>query len=175
MALWKIDPIHSEIAFKVKHLVISNVMGHFTKFDAKVEAMNADLSDAKIQFEADVDSISTQNEQRDTHLKSADFFDASAYQKLSFVSKSVTKKSDTEFNIKGDITIRGITKEITLQAVFNGIAKGFGGEEIAGFEVTGKLNRFDFNLHWNALTEAGGIAVGETVRLDLSAEFKKAA
>ncbi len=175
MALWKIDPIHSEIAFKVKHLVVSNVTGHFTKFDAKVEANNADLSDAQIQFEADVDSLSTQNEQRDTHLKSADFFDASTYPKLTFVSKSVTKKSDNEFDIKGDITIRGITKEITLQAVYNGIVKGFGGEEIAGFELTGKLNRFDFNLHWNAMTEAGGIVVSDTIRLDVAAEFKKAA
>ena len=175
MALWKIDPTHSEIAFKVKHLVISNVTGHFTKFDAKVESNSADLSDAKIQFEADVESLSTQNEQRDAHLKSEDFFDASHFPKLTFVSKSVTKKSESEFDMKGDLTIRGITKEITLQAVFNGVTKGFGGEEIAGFEVTGKLNRFDFNLHWNAMTEAGGIVVGDTVRLDLAAEFKKAA
>jgi polyisoprenoid-binding protein YceI len=110
---------------------------------------NPDFSDAKISFEAAIDSIDTKNEQRDGHLKSADFFDAGNYPKLTFVSKSLKKKSDNTFEITGDMTIRGITKEIKIDAVYNGTVKGFGGTDVAGFEITGKLNRFDFGFEWN--------------------------
>ena len=173
MTKWKIDPAHSEIKFKVKHLVVSTVTGQFNKFDAVVESDKADFTDVKISFEADINSVDTKNEQRDTHLKSADFFDAANYPKLTFVSKSVNKKSDNEYEVTGDITIRGTKKEIKLNVTYNGTVKGFGGVEVAGFEITGKLNRFDFGLQWNALTEVGGVVVAEEVKLELAAELQK--
>jgi len=126
-----------------------------------------------MRFEANIDSISTNNEQRDAHLKSSDFFDVANHPQLTFVSKSFARNSSTEFELIGDMTIRGITKEIKLDVVFNGIVKGFDGD-IAAFEITGKLNRQDFGLRWNALTEAGGFAVGDEVKLSIVVELKKA-
>lgn len=173
MAIWKIDQAHSEIKFKVKHLVISTVTGQFNDFNATIESEKPDFSDAKISFEAAIESIDTKNEQRDGHLKSADFFDVESYPKLTFVSKSLKKKSDSNFEITGDMTIRGTTKEIKLNAEYNGTVKGFGGAEVAGFEITGKLNRFDFGLKWNTLTETGGIVVGEEVKIEIAVELQK--
>jgi polyisoprenoid-binding protein YceI len=173
MNTWKIDPTHSEINFKVKHLVVSTVTGHFSKFDASIETSKEDFSDAKIKFEADINSISTKNEQRDTHLKSADFFDAEKNSKMSFVSKSVNKISDHEMQVTGNLTIRGVTKEVTLDVIYNGTVAGFGGTEVAGFEVRCKVNRFDFGLQWNAITEAGGVVVSNEVKIEILAEFNK--
>ncbi|NWG29016.1 MAG: YceI family protein [Ignavibacteriaceae bacterium] len=174
MTIWKIDPSHSEINFKVKHLVVSTVTGHFSKFDASIETNKEDFSDAKIYFEADINSINTKNEQRDGHLKSADFFDAEKHPKMTFVSKSVNKISVNEMKVVGDLTLRGVTKKITLDVIYNGTVAGFGGKEVAAFEVHGKLNRFDFGLQWNALTEAGGVVVSNEVKIEILAEFNKA-
>jgi polyisoprenoid-binding protein YceI len=174
MAIWKIDPAHSEINFKVKHLLVSTVTGHFKTFDASIETGKEDFSDAIIKFEADVNNINTKNEQRDTHLKSADFFDSEKHPKMTFVSKSVKKISDYELIVIGDLTIRGVKKEISVDVIFNGVVSGFGGTEVAGFEVRGKLNRFDFGLQWNALTEAGGVVVSNEVKIEILAEFNKA-
>lgn len=171
MKTWKIDPIHSEIKFKVKHLVVSTVTGQFNSFEGTVKSANDDFSDSKITFEADMNSISTNNEMRDNHLKSADFFDTENHPKLTFISNSFTKKSENEYEVVGDITIRGITKEIKLNAELTGTGKGFGDTDVAGFEITGKLNRFDFGLHWNGLTEAGGIAVSSDVKLEINVEL----
>ncbi len=173
MTKWKIDPVHSEINFKVKHLVVSTVRGHFNNFEASIEADKDDFSDAKIKFEAETKSINTQNEQRDAHLKSADFFDAEKHPKMTFTSTSIKKISDYELQVKGNLTIRGITKEITLDVIYNGMVAGFGGMEVAGFEIRGKLNRFDYGLQWNALTEAGGIVVGNEVKIEILTEFHK--
>ncbi len=174
MTTWKIDPAHSEINFRVKHLVVSTVRGHFDKFNAIIETNKEDFSDAKIQFEADINSINTNNEQRDTHLKSADFFDAENHPKMSFESTSVKKLSGSEMEVKGYLTIRGIKKEITLNVNFNGIVSGFGDVKVAGFEINAKLNRFDYGLQWNTLTEAGGVVVGSDVKIEILAEFNKA-
>ncbi len=174
MAVWKIDPVHSEIKFKVRHLVVSSVTGQFNSFDATVEADKPDFTDAKIRFEADVNSISTKNDQRDGHLKSADFFDAENHPKVTFVSQSVTKKSDNELEIVGALTMRGVTKSIKLAAAYNGTVKGFGGTEVSGFEMRGKVNRFDYGLHWNGLTEAGGVVVGDEVKIEIEAELDRA-
>jgi len=173
MKTWKIDPIHSEVKFKVKHLVVSTVTGQFNNFDATIVSENEDFTDAKLTFEADVNSINTNNEMRDGHLKSADFFDVENHPKMTFVSKSIKKISGNEYELNGDITIRGITKEITLKVIYNGSVKGMDGSNIAAFEIYGKLNRFDFGLHWNALTEAGGFAVGSEVKLEILAEMKE--
>ncbi len=173
MAQWKIDSTHSEINFKVKHLVVSTVTGTFTKFDATIETNKDDFSDAKFSFEADVNSVNTKNEQRDGHLKSPDFFDAANFPKMSFVSKSAKSLSDYEMQVVGDLTIRGTKKEVTLDVIYNGTVAGFGGANVAGFEVRGKVNRFDFGLQWNALTEAGGVVVSNEVKIEILAEFNK--
>jgi polyisoprenoid-binding protein YceI len=173
MTTWKIDPVHSEINFKVKHLLVSTVTGRFDKFNATIDTNNEDFSDAKINFEADINSISTKNDQRDGHLKSADFFDAENYPKMTFVSKTIKRISDHELQVKGDLTIRGIKKEISLDVIYNGTVSGFGGSEVSGFEIRGKVNRFDYGLQWNALTETGGVVVSNEVKIEILAEFNK--
>lgn len=173
MKNWKIDPAHSEVNFNVKHLLVSTVRGHFENFDATIKSDKEDFSDAKIEFEADVNSINTKNEQRDTHLKSADFFDAENHPKMTFKSNDVKKISDHELEVKGELTLRGVTKEITLNVIYNGTVDGLGGNEVAGFEVKGKLNRFDYGLQWNGLTEAGGVVVSNEVKIEIFAEFSK--
>lgn len=173
MSLWKIDPTHSEVNFKVKHLVISTVTGRFDAFDASIESSLDDFSDAKITFEADVTTINTKNEQRDGHLKSPDFFDAAQFPKMSFASRAVKKLSDHELQLVGDLTMRGVTKEVTLEVIYNGSIAGFDGNPVAGFEVRGAVNRFDFGLQWNAVTEAGGVVVSNQVKIEILAEFNK--
>jgi polyisoprenoid-binding protein YceI len=173
MAHWNIDPAHSEVIFKVKHLVVSTVTGHFDKFIASMESDKPDFSDAKIQFEAEVGSINTKNEQRDGHLKSPDFFDATSHPKMTFVSKSVKSVSDYELKVVGDLKMRGVTKEVSLDVIYNGTVAGLGGIQVAGFEIRTKVNRFDFGLQWNALTEAGGVMVGNEVKIEILAEFNK--
>jgi len=175
MTLWKIDPAHSEINFRVKHLVVSTVTGHFAQFDATIESAKEDFSDARITFEADVASIDTKNQQRDQHLKSPDFFDADRYPRMTFVSTAVEKISNYELHVKGDLTMRGVTRQITLNVVYNGTVAAFEGNQVAGFEISAKLNRFDFGLQWSALTESGGVVVSNEVRIEILAEFKKAA
>ena len=174
MTLWKIDPTHSEVTFKVKHLVVSTVTGHFDTFNATIEAEKEDFSDARIAFGADVNSINTKNEQRDAHLKSPDFFDAATYPKMSFVSTLVKKVSDYELQVIGDLTMRGVSKEVTLDVIYNGTVAGFGGTHVAGFEIRTKVNRFDFGLQWSALTETGGVVVSNEVKIEILAEFNKA-
>lgn len=174
MTLWKIDPAHSEVTFKVKHMVVSTVSGHFGQFDATIESAKDDFSDAKISFEADIASINTKNEQRDGHLKSPDFFDSATHPKMTFTGTAVKKVSDYELQVTGLLTMRGVSKEITLDVIYNGTVAGFGGAQVAGFEIRTKLNRFDFGLQWNALTEAGGIVVSNEVRIEILAEFNKA-
>jgi polyisoprenoid-binding protein YceI len=173
MATWKPDVMHSQVQFKVKHLVVTTVTGSFGKFDATIEASKDDLTDAKISFEADVDSINTGNAQRDGHLKSDDFFNAEKFPKVKFVSKSLTKVDNENYKVEGDITLRDVTKPITLNAVYGGTIKNFYGKTAAGFEITGKLNRKDFGLKWHAATEAGQIVVSDEVRLDVTMEIVK--
>ena len=174
MAIWKIDTAHSEVKFKVRHLVISTVTGNFVVFSGAVESSKDDFTDAKITFEADVTSIDTKNEQRNGHLKSADFFDAANHPKIAFASKSLVKKSSDEYELTGDLTIRGTTKQVKLDVTYNGTVRGFGGSfDVAAFEISGKVNRQDFGLKWNALTETGGVVVSDEVKIEIFAEFVK--
>lgn len=175
MATYKIDAAHSEITFKVKHLMITNVTGSFTKFDATLESEAADFSDAKISFEADIDSVNTNNEQRDGHLKSDDFFAAEKFPKLTFVSKSLTKKNEEEYTLTGDLTIRDVTKTIDLSVEFGGTMVDPWGQHKAGFEINGKINRKEFGLGWGAVTEAGGVVVSDDVKLHLAVQMIKQA
>jgi polyisoprenoid-binding protein YceI len=175
MATWTIDPHHSEVKFKVKHLVVATVTGNFQSFSGSLEAEKEDFSDAKMNFEADVNSITTHNEQRDGHLKSADFFLVEEYPKMTFVTKSLAKKSDGEFVVTGDLNLRGVTKEVKLDVAYNGTIIGMGSVPTAGFEISGKINRKDFGMTFNALTEAGHIAVSDEVKIEINLEMHKQA
>lgn len=175
MSTYKIDASHSEISFKVKHLMITNVTGSFQQFDATMESSNDDFSDATIKFEAKVDSISTNNEQRDGHLKSDDFFSAEKFPTINFVSSSFTKKTGNEYSLKGDLTVKGITKPIELNVELGGEMKDPYGQHKVGFEINGKFNRNEFGLTWSATTEAGGIVVSDEVKLQLAVQMIKQA
>ena len=153
---WALDTAHSQIQFKVKHLAISTVTGNFTVFEGNAESNGENFEDAKISFSTDVSSINTANEQRDGHLKGADFFDAEKFPKILFQSTSVTKKEEGLYDIKGNLTIKGISKAVTLQAEYSGTAKDPWGNTKAGFELKGKINRKDWGLNWNAALETGG-------------------
>ena len=159
MSNYILDPMHSEITFKVKHLTITNVTGSFQNFSASMTAASEDFSDAAISFEAAISSISTGNEQRDTHLKSEEFFDATNFPTLSFVSRSFTKKAGSNYTLTGNLTLKGVTKEVTLDVEFGGTMTDFYGQFKAGFEISGTINRSEFGLTWSAVTEAGGVAV----------------
>jgi len=161
---WALDPTHSEINFKVKHLMISTVTGAIGKFDATLESENEDFSNAKISFTADLNSINTNNEQRDGHLKSPDFFDTEKFPQMTFISDSVSKNSDA-LVVKGNLTIKGITKPIELKAELGGIGKDPWGNTKAGFSFDTKINREDFGLTWNAALESGGVLVSNDVKI----------
>ena len=175
MSTFKIDAAHSEITFKVKHLMITNVTGSFTKFDATMESNAADFSDATISFEADVNSISTNNEQRDAHLKSDDFFSAEKFPKLSFANGKLVKKSEDKYTLTGEFTIRDVTKTIELDVEYGGTMTDPWGQVKSGFKISGKINRKDFGLAWGAVTEAGGVVVSDEVKLHLAVQMVKQA
>jgi polyisoprenoid-binding protein YceI len=170
---WTVDKSHSKVQFSVTHLIISEVTGQFKSFDGAIEASKPDFSDAKINFTVDVASISTENDARDKHLKSDDFFNAEKFPKISFKGKSFVKVDDKHYKLTGDFTIRDITKEITLDVVYNGSVKDPWGNTKAGFKIQGEINRFDYNLKWNALMEAGGAVVGKTVKMIVDLELQK--
>lgn len=170
---WSVDPAHSEIGFKVKHMMITNVSGSFGKFDVSVETVDDDFTTANINFTADVSSISTASIDRDNHLKSADFFDAENFPQLKFVSTKMEKKDDENFVLHGDLTIRDVTKPVKLNVELGGIGKDPWGNEKAGFTISGKINRTDFKLNWNAALETGGVLVSEEVKLQAEVQLIK--
>jgi polyisoprenoid-binding protein YceI len=172
---WKIDPAHSEIQFKVKHLMITTVTGYFRKFDLEVETQTEDFNSAsRIEFTADIDSIDTNNQQRDQHLKSADFFSGEEHRQLKFVGKKYEGSGD-EAKLTGDLTIRGVTKPITVNVEFGGIVVDPYGQTKAGFTVTGKLSRKEFGLTWSAVTEAGQVVVSDEIRIHAEIQLIKQA
>lgn len=173
--IWKLDPSHSEVQFKVKHLVISTVTGQFTDFTGEIHTEGNEIAGANAIFEAKVDSISTNNADRDGHLKSPDFFDAANHPTINFSATSFEKVSGDEFEITGDLTLRGITKSIKLKSVLGGMATDPYGQEKVGFEITGKISRKEFGLTWSAVTEAGGVVVGDEIKLLLNLQFVKQA
>ncbi len=170
---WTIDTAHSEITFKVKHLVISTVTGKFRDFDASIESDNEDFENAAISFEANIDSIETGNQDRDNHLKSEDFFNAPEYPKMTFESASFKKTGNGEYKLIGDLTIRNNTKQVELDAEYGGTVIDPYGNTKAGFDVTGKINRKEFGLTWSAVTEAGSVVVSDEVKLNLNVQFTK--
>ena len=174
MTTWKIDNMHSEVGFKVRHMMISNVSGSFASFDATLNAADENLADASFDFSAAIDSIQTGVADRDGHLKSGDFFDAAAHPTLSFKSTEVIQHGG-EWKINGDMTFKGISHPVTLTAEFSGIAVDPYGQTKAGLTITGKIKRSDFGLTWSAVTEAGNVVLGDEITLMSEAQFVKQA
>ena len=170
---WVIDPAHSEIAFKVKHLMITNVKGHFKMFDATVFTEDSDFSKAEVSFKMDTSSVDTGSPDRDTHLKSSDFFDVEKYKEILYTSKKVERQDEENFKMSGDLTIKGITKPVDLDVEFGGIVKDPWGNEKAGFAISGKINRKDWNLLWNVAIESGGFLVGDDVNINCEVQMLK--
>ncbi len=175
MSTYILDPMHSEVTFKVKHLMITNVTGSFQNFSATMTASSEDFSDAAINFEAAIDSIATGNEQRDTHLKSEEFFDATAFPTMRFVSTALVQKSGSNYSLTGNLTLKGITKPVSLDVDFGGTMTDFYGQFKAGFEISGTINRSEFGLTWSAVTEAGGVVVSDEVKLHMAVQMIKQA
>lgn len=169
--VWTLDPTHSEVTFKVKHLMISNVKGEFKNFTATVDG--EDFEKAKISASIESASIDTNNADRDGHLKSADFFDVENYAKLTFESTSLKKTDDYEYKLTGLLTIKGVSKEVTLDVEFGGVNKDPWGNEKAGFSLEGKINRKDWGLNWNTALETGGVLVSDEVKLQAEVQFVK--
>lgn len=170
---WILDPTHAEVSFKAKHLVISTVTGYFRSLDGTVTTQSEDdFSNANVAFSIDTASIDTNQEQRDAHLRSADFFDAEKHPKITFASTSLEKKGD-DYVLKGDLTMAGTTLPVSFDVEYGGIATDGYGNVKAGFEVTGKISRKAFGLTWSAVTEAGAIVVGDEIKLAASVQFVK--
>lgn len=168
---WILDPTHSELTFKVKHMMITNVKGEFKTFSVEVDGEN--IFKSPLSVTVDASSINTNSTDRDGHLRSADFFDVENHRELSFKSTSFKQKDDDEYELKGVLTIKGISKEVALEVEFGGISKDPWGNEKAGFSVEGKINRKDWGLNWNAALETGGVLVSEEVRISGEIQFVK--
>lgn len=171
---WGFDPMHSEIQFKVKHLMITTVTGSFKKYNIEAETEGDDFTTGKVSFTADIDSIDTGNEQRDGHLKSADFFDGANHPQIKFNSTRFEKSGD-DYKLHGDLEIRGTVKPVVLNVEFGGIVLDPYGQTKAGFTVMGKISRKEFGLTWNAATEAGQIVVSDEVKINCEVQLVKQA
>lgn len=170
---WALDPTHSEIQFKVKHLMISTVTGQFNDFTGTVETDEDDFTTARIHFEADIDSLTTNNAQRDAHLKTNDFFDIEHHPKLIFQSLNLEKIDEEAYKLYGTLTMRGVSKPVSLDVEFGGITTDPWGNTRSGFALTGKVNRKDFGVSFSAVTETGGLLLGDDVKLIANVQFVK--
>lgn len=171
---WNVDNVHSNVRFTVPHLVISEVEGSFKKFTGSLVSTKADLTDAQIDFAVEINSINTDNEMRDKHLKSDDFFNAEQYPNMTFKGTSLKKVSGNKYVLAGNLTIRNVTKPVKFEVTYGGTAKDGYGNTKAGFKATSTINRFDYGLKWNTLTKAGGATVGKDITIDLKLEFAQA-
>ncbi len=170
---WKIDPVHSNVQFTVTHMMISEVTGHFKDFAVTMAQGKDDFSGSTLDVSIKAASISTDNDTRDNHLRSADFFDATKYPDLTFKSTSFDKTGENEYRIAGDLTMHGITKSVSLDTKYLGQIKDSKGTVYAGFKATGKINRYDYNLKWNRSLDAGGLLVSENVDITLNVKMVK--
>lgn len=170
---WTIDPAHSEIQFKVKHMMITTVTGSFKEFTSEVETQGNDFTTAKVKFQAAKASVFTNADQRDAHLKSADFFHAEKFPFLKFESTSLEKVDDENYTLNGNLTIKDITKPVKLDVEPGGIGKDPWGNLKAGFSLTGKINRKEWGLNWNTVLESGGVLVSDDVRIFCEVQYTK--
>ncbi len=173
-ATWNVDTVHSTIGFSVRHMMISNVKGTFNEFDGKIEADPTDLTDANIEFTIDANSVDTRMSDRDDHLRSADFFDVENHPNITFKATDIVKKSEDKYDMTGDFTIRGTTNQVTFDIAFEGAAKDpMSGDQAAGFTGSTKINRKDFGLTWNAALEAGGVVVGDEIKINIEIQLRQ--
>ncbi|MEN2415500.1 YceI family protein [Flavobacterium mesophilum] len=172
---WSIDPTHSEIGFKVKHMMFTNVSGKFGTYDASAITEGESFDNADFSFSADIASIDTANADRDGHLRSGDFFDAENHPKLTFKSSAFKKINDGEFELTGDLDIKGVSKTVKFPVEFSGIMTDPWGNTKVGLSIEGKINRKDWGLNWNSALETGGVLVGEEVKLNIELQFVKQA
>lgn len=171
MTKWIVDQAHSAVGFEVKHMMVSKVKGQFNSYTADVEASDlTDLTTASIAFTFDVASINTNSEDRDNHLKSADFFDVETYPTIKFNSTNITKKGD-DYEVTGDLTIKDVTKPVTFNVEYGGKGTNPWGVEVYGFEAEAKINREKFGLTWNAALETGGVLVGKDIKIKVELEI----
>lgn len=170
---WVIDPTHSEVGFKVKHMMFTNVSGKFEKYDGEITTEDDSFENAKVHFSADVNSINTGNNERDNHLRSADFFNGENNAKMTFTSTSFRKKDANNFEMSGNLTMNGITKEITVPVEFSGLMTDPWGNTKAGLNIYGKINRKDWGINWNSALETGGVLVSDEVRLNIEIQLVK--
>lgn len=171
MSKWVVDGAHTGVGFSVKHMVISKVRGRFTGVEGSIEGNPEDLTGAKINFNIDASTIHTNNDDRDNHLRSGDFFDTEKFPNISFVSSNIVKKGDSKYDVTGDMTIKDVTNTVTFEAQYEGSGKNPWGVDVAAFEVEGKISRKEFGLTWNQALEAGGVLVGDdiTITIELQA------
>lgn len=174
MTTWNIDAAHTNLSFSVKHLMVSKVRGIFTDFEGTIEGNPEELSSSKIQFKVDMNSIDTNNEGRDDHLRSADFFETEKYPNMTFTSTKIEKTAGAKYDVTGDLTIKDVTKPVTFHAEFEGKAVDPWGNEVVGFTVNGEIDRKDFGLTWNQTLETGGVVVGESIKITIELEANPA-
>ena len=171
--LWVLDPTHSELQFKIKHLMISTVTGQFKEFTGTVETRGDDFTTAKVHFGAEINSISTNNEQRDEHLRTGDFFYAAKYPNLVFEGERLEKTGEDEYKLHGTLTIKGVSRKLVLDVEYGGITKDPWGNTRTGFSVTGKINRQDYGISFGAVSETGGLLLGDEVKINANVQFVK--
>lgn len=172
MTKWTIDQSHSQIGFEVKHMMVSKVKGQFEAYSANIEVADlADLTNANIAFEIDAGSVNTRSEERDNHLKSADFFDVETYPSITFVSTNIVRVEEDEYKVTGELTIKDVTKPVTFEVEFGGKGKNPWGVDVYGFEAEAKINREAFGLTWNAALETGGVLVGKDIKIKVELEL----
>lgn len=174
MAKYVVDSTHSSIGFQAKHMMISKVKGHFDNFNSELDINPDDLSGGSIQFEVEIASINSNNQDRDNHLRSADFFDAENHPKMKFVATDIKKVDDDEYKITGDLSIHGVTKPVTFDAEYNGKGTNPWGVEVVAFEADGKISRKEFGLNWNSTLETGGVLVGDDIKIHIEIEANPA-
>jgi polyisoprenoid-binding protein YceI len=172
---WILDQTHSDLGFKIRHLMISNVSGLLKNFSAEIETQGDDFSTASIVLTADMSSITTNNEQRDAHLRTSDFFGTELYPELKFVSTNIQRADEDSFTVNGDLTMKGKSNPVSLNVEFNGITKDPWGNQRAGFSINGKINRSDWGINFNSLLETGGVALSEEVKINSEIQFVKQA
>jgi len=174
MSTWNIDVAHTNLGFTVKHMMVSKVRGNFNEFEGAIEGNPEDLVSSKVSFKVDMNSINTNNEDRDNHLRSEDFFEVEKYPTMDFESTKIVKTDDDEYDVTGNLTIKGITKEVTFNAEYEGKATDPWGQEVVGFAVEGNIDRKEFGLTWNQALETGGFLVGEKIKIAIDLEANPA-
>lgn len=172
-ATWDIDQSHSLAEFSVRHMMVSTTKGQFQTITGSVQLDEANLANSTVEATIDVSSITTRDDKRDEHLRSADFFEIEKFPNITFSSTGVTKRSDDEYDVVGDLTIKGVTRSVTLKTTFNGVGTSPWGTSVAGFEADTEISRKDFGLEWNVALETGGVLVGDKVKIHLELEVIK--